>query len=166
MSRALARDCRPPLFEQGYNDHILARKGQLECWKAYLDDNAHRLLLRQCYPDLMQRRMCIVIAGTRYSAFGNFMLLKRPYKVQGQCHVKARYGDLTEEERRRYGCPSYTYRKSLSCRAGSQRRHASTPASPVRSLSSPLGQTTYKPRVTTPPSTALTTWRRHYVPWM
>ena len=106
VSRALARDCRPPLFEQGYNDHILARKGQLECWKAYLDDNAHRLLLRQCYPDLMQRRMCIVIAGTRYSAFGNFMLLKRPYKVQGQCHVKARYGDLTEEERRRYGCPA------------------------------------------------------------
>ena len=81
------------------------RKGQLNNWKAYLADNPHRLLLRQCYPDIMQRRLCITIAGIRYSAFGNFALLRRPEKVQGQCHVKARYGDLTDEERRRYCCP-------------------------------------------------------------
>lgn len=105
VSPASAGDYRRPLFDQGYNDHILTRPGQLNNWKAYLADNPHRLLLRQCYPDIMQRRLCITIAGIRYSAFGNFALLRRPDKVQGQCHMKARYGDLTEEERRRYRCP-------------------------------------------------------------
>ena len=96
---------RRSLFDEGYNDHILMRPGQLNNWKAYLADNPHRLLLRQSHPDLMRRSLCLTIGGTRYSAFGNFMLLKRPEKVQGQCHRVARYGDLTDEERRRYGCP-------------------------------------------------------------
>lgn len=105
-ARALGRDLRLPLFEQGYNDHILMRDGQLDNWKRYIEDNPHRRLLRQCFPDIMERRLCVTIAGIRYSAFGNFSLLKHPEKIQGQCHVKARYGDLTPEERLQYG---YTY---------------------------------------------------------
>lgn len=103
VSRASACDSRPPLFDDGYNDHILMRDGQLENWKAYLDDNPHRLLLRKHFPDIMERRLCITIAGIRFSAFGNFALLMHPEKVQGQCHVKARYGDLTKQERQQYG---------------------------------------------------------------
>lgn len=94
---------RPSLFDDGYNDHILMREGQLNNWKEYLADNPHRLLLRQRFPGIMERRLCITIAGTRYSAFGNFALLKHPEKIQGQCHVKARYGDLTQQERQQYG---------------------------------------------------------------
>lgn len=103
VSQASACDSRPSLFDDGYNDHILMRDGQLENWKAYLDDNPHRLLLRQCFPDIMERRLCITIAGIRFSAFGNFALLMHPEKIQGQCHVKARYGDLTQQERLQYG---------------------------------------------------------------
>ena len=71
-----------PLFEPNYNDHILMRDGQLENWKRYLRDNPRRLMMRREYPDLFRRALCITIAGVRYSAFGNMLLLRQPEKHQ------------------------------------------------------------------------------------
>lgn len=70
------------LFEPGYNDRILMRDGQLENWKAYLAANPYRWLVRHQRPELMRRALCVVIGGVRYGAFGNFMLLRHPEKVQ------------------------------------------------------------------------------------
>lgn len=70
------------LFESGYNDHILMRDGQLANWKRYLAENPFRAWIRQQRPDLLQRALCMVIAGVRYGAFGNFSLLRHPEKHQ------------------------------------------------------------------------------------
>lgn len=77
-----------PLFEDNYNDRILMRDGQLENWKAYLRANPYRWLVRHTRPELMQRSLCIEIGGIRYGAFGNFMLLRHPEKVQVFFHRK------------------------------------------------------------------------------
>ena len=82
VSAASAEDTRPPLFEPNYNDHILMRDGQLENWKRYLRDNPLRYMMRREYPDLFQRALCVTIGGTRYSAFGNMLLLRQPEKHQ------------------------------------------------------------------------------------
>ena len=82
VSVASASDSRPPLFEPNYNDHILMRDGQLDNWRRYLRDNPLRYMMRREYPDLFQRALCITIGDTRYSAFGNMLLLRQPEKHQ------------------------------------------------------------------------------------
>lgn len=82
VSAASASDSRPPLFEPNYNDHILMRDGQLDNWRRYLRDNPLRYMMRREYPDLFQRALCITIGDTRYSAFGNMLLLRQPEKHQ------------------------------------------------------------------------------------
>jgi len=95
VSVASASDTRAPLFEPNYNDHILMRDGQLENWKQYLRDNPRRLMMRREYPRLFQRSLCITIGGTRYSAFGNLLLLRQPEKEQVFFH---RYTDGVRTE--------------------------------------------------------------------
>ena len=82
VSAASAAESRTPLFEPNYNDHILMRDGQLENWKHYLRDNPLRYMMRREYPSLFQRALCLTIGGTRYSAFGNMLLLRQPEKHQ------------------------------------------------------------------------------------
>lgn len=89
----------PSLFSPGYNDRVLKNSRQLQIWKDYLLDNPYRLLVRHTFPSHFQRGLCIEISGKEYSAFGNFLLLKKPEKMQVFCHRKARYGQLTQEER-------------------------------------------------------------------
>ena len=93
---ASAAASHAPLFEPGYNDHILMREGQLDNWKRYLRDNPRRYLMRREYPDLFQRSLCIVIGGMRYSAFGNMLLLRQPEKHQVFFHRRTN-GIPTEE---------------------------------------------------------------------
>ena len=93
---ASAAASRVPLFEPGYNDHILMREGQLDNWKRYLRDNPRRYLMRREYPDLFQRSLCVVIGGLRYSAFGNLLLLRQPEKHQVFFHRRTN-GRPTEE---------------------------------------------------------------------
>ena len=81
-SDADAPESRRPLFEPNYNDHILMRDGQLANWKRYLRDNPRRFMMRLEHPDLFRRTLCITIAGIRYSAFGNMLLLRQPEKHQ------------------------------------------------------------------------------------
>jgi len=88
VSAASAAEPRPSLFEPNYNDHILMRDGQLENWKRYLRDNPRHLMMRREYPALFQRSLCVTIGGTRYSAFGNMLLLRQPEKHQVFFHRK------------------------------------------------------------------------------
>jgi len=96
VSSASAVESRPPLFEPNYNDHILMRDGQLDNWKRYLCDNPLRYMMRREYPDLFQRALCITIGDTRYSAFGNMLLLRQPEKHQVFFHRRTD-GVPTEE---------------------------------------------------------------------
>ena len=96
VSAASAAEQRPPLFEPNYNDHILMRDGQLDNWKRYLRDNPLRYVMRREYPDLFQRALGITIGGTRYSAFGNMLLLRQPEKIQVFFH--RRTGGVPTEE--------------------------------------------------------------------
>lgn len=86
-----------PLFEEGYNDRILMRDGQLANWKIYLRDNPYRWLVMHTRPDLMQRSLCLDIDGIRYGAFGNFLLLRHPEKVQVFFHRKMEDDRLTPD---------------------------------------------------------------------
>ena len=90
---------RPSLFSPGYNDRILKNPRQLQAWKDYLIDNPYRLLVRRTLPTHFQRCLDIKIGDETYSAFGNFLLLKKPEKRQVFCHRKARYCQLTEKEK-------------------------------------------------------------------
>jgi len=96
VSEASASESRPPLFEPNYNDHILMRDGQLDNWKRYLRDNPLRYMMRREYPDLFQRAWCVTVGGTRYSAFGNMLLLRQPEKHQVFFHRRTK-GVPTEE---------------------------------------------------------------------
>lgn len=99
VSVASASESRPSLFEPNYNDHILMRDGQLDNWKRYLRDNPLRYMMRREYPDLFQRALCITIGNTRYSAFGNMLLLRHPEKHQVFFH---RYTDGKRTEDTEY----------------------------------------------------------------
>lgn len=85
------------LFEDNYNDRILMRDHQLENWKAYLQDNPFRWLVRHNCPEVMQRSVCLEIAGIRYGAFGNFLLLRHPEKVQVFFHRRMEDDRLTPD---------------------------------------------------------------------
>ena len=87
---------REPLFDEGFNDRILMRDGQLENWKRYLNDNHWRLLFRQEHPDIMKRVLCLTIDGVRYGAFGNLLLLRYPEKQQVFFH--RRTGGMPTED--------------------------------------------------------------------
>jgi hypothetical protein len=72
------------LFEPNYNDKVLLRAGQLERWKAYLNDNPRRLLAKREHPDLFRVSFGLHISGQTYAAIGNRFLLTRPMKRQVQ----------------------------------------------------------------------------------
>lgn len=80
-----------PLFESGYNDKILMHEGQLGNWKAYLDDNPRRLLLKRQYPQLFTVLSGMEVAGHSCQVVGNRFLLDIPDKVAVIVH--RRYTD-------------------------------------------------------------------------
>lgn len=71
----------PLLFEPGYNDKILLREGQLGNWKAYLDDNPRRLLIKRLNPGLFTVIHDRMVAGKKCQIVGNRFLLDIPDKV-------------------------------------------------------------------------------------
>ena len=98
-----------PLFDDNYDDSFLWRKGQLQAMIAYVHDNPRRAILKARVPQFMQSCLCLTIGGVRYSAFGNFLLLRRPLKAQVFCHRKARMEQLTLEERLANGYSALPY---------------------------------------------------------
>lgn len=81
------------LFEPGYNDQILLRRGQLDAWLRYLEDNPRRLLVKREHPEFFRVQRCVEWKGMKFSAIGNLFLLRKPMKVQVQCSRR-----LTDDE--------------------------------------------------------------------
>jgi len=98
-----------PLFDDNYDDSFLWRKGQLQAMIAYVHDNPRRAIIKARVPQFMQSCLCLTIAGVRYSAFGNFLLLRSPLKAQVFCHRLARMEQLTLEERLANGYTALPY---------------------------------------------------------
>lgn len=78
---APSRPAVQPLFEPGYNDKILLHEGQLDNWRAYLDDNPRRLLIKRQHPQFFTVLRALDVAGRRCQAVGNRFLLDIPDKV-------------------------------------------------------------------------------------
>lgn len=85
-----------PLFEPGYNDKILMHEGQLNNWKAYLDDNPRRLLLKRQNPALFTVLHDMEVAGHKCQLVGNRFLLDIPDKMAVIVHRR-----YTDEENAR-----------------------------------------------------------------
>ena len=81
------------LFAPGYNDKLLLRRGQLQCWLDYLRDNPRRLLMKREHPDLFRVQRGLMVGNQQFSAIGNRFLLDRPVRLQVQCSRR-----LTDEE--------------------------------------------------------------------
>ena len=73
------------LWEPGYNDRVLLKKGQLKRMLAYVDDNPRRLLLKRQHPQFFSHLGTITVAGIAMQAMGNAALLQCPQKLQVQC---------------------------------------------------------------------------------
>ena len=87
---------RPLLFEEGYNDKILMHEGQLDNWKAYLDDNPRRLLLKRQNPQLFTVLSGLEVADHNCQIVGNRFLLGVPDKMAVIVHRR-----YTDEENAR-----------------------------------------------------------------
>ena len=86
---------KPSLFSSGFNDRILFRKGQLQTWIAYLNDNPRRLWLKKHFPDRLRKVYDFKAGkkGHQYTAVGNTFLVTYPERLQVRCHR-----NLTEEQ--------------------------------------------------------------------
>jgi len=83
------------LFEKGYNDRPLVRKGQLQGWIQYLRDNPRRLWLKRHQPDMLRKvyEFEAGAKGRRFTAVGNTFFVTYPEIAQVRCHR-----NLSEEE--------------------------------------------------------------------
>lgn len=86
---------KPSLFSSGFNDRILFRKGQLQTWIAYLNDNPRRLWLKVHFPNRLRKVYDFKAGkkGHQYTAVGNTFLVTFPERLQVRCHR-----NLTDEQ--------------------------------------------------------------------
>jgi len=86
---------KKPLFSSGFNDRILFRKGQLQTWIKYLNDNPRRLWLKMHFPNRLRKVYNFRVGekGHDYTAVGNTFLVTFPERLQVRCHR-----NLTEQE--------------------------------------------------------------------
>jgi len=86
---------KPSLFSSGFNDRILFRKGQLQTWIKYLDDNPRRLWLKTHFTNRLRKVYDFKAGkkGHQYTAVGNTFLVTFPERLQVRCHR-----NLTEEQ--------------------------------------------------------------------
>lgn len=92
----MAEPPRKGLFETGYNDKILMHEGQLDNWKAYLNDNPRRLLIKRNNPELFTVLHDMDVAGEKCQVVGNRFLLDIPDKMAVIVHRR-----YTDEENAR-----------------------------------------------------------------
>lgn len=86
--KELVKSDLPGLWENGYNDMILEREGQLQRMKAYIHDNPRRLAMKRSHPDLFQVQRNITVGIYTFAALGNIFLLDAPCLMQVQCTRK------------------------------------------------------------------------------
>lgn len=70
------------VFERGFCDSILLKKGQLDNWFRYLKNNPLRIALKRCYPELFRAQFDIKIGDRHYNIIGNKFLIDYPDKTQ------------------------------------------------------------------------------------
>ena len=85
-----------PLWEKGFHDRPLTRKGQLQTMIAYLHDNPRRLFVRRHSARTFELRQGVQVGAQVFDAMGNHALLQRPLHA---VHVRRRF---SEQERRAY----------------------------------------------------------------
>lgn len=68
----------PSVFEEGYHDRILLKKGQLQSMLRYVTDNPRRRLIRKQNPDFFYRKHIQSFEGMELEAYGNLQLLEDP----------------------------------------------------------------------------------------
>lgn len=85
-----------PLWEKGYHDRPLRRRGQLQNMLSYLTDNPRRLYMRRHHAQYLHTTKGVRVGRFTLNAVGNLLLLDNPMHV---VHVRRRF---TESERRRY----------------------------------------------------------------
>lgn len=86
--KELVKGDTPGLWEDGYNDLILDRDGQLQRMKAYILDNPRRLAIKRNHADLFQVQRNIKVGEYNFAALGNVFLLDAPCLLQVQCSRK------------------------------------------------------------------------------
>jgi len=64
------------IFEEGFHDRILLRKGQLATLTFYIADNPRRLFIKHARPDLFRRYNHLLIGQMEFAAYGNIFLLR------------------------------------------------------------------------------------------
>ena len=86
--KELVKSDLPGLWEDGYNDMILEREGQLQRMKAYIHDNPRRLAIKRSHPDLFRVQRNITVGSYTFAALENVFLLDAPFMMQVQCTRK------------------------------------------------------------------------------
>lgn len=84
------------LFNEGFNDRPVYRRGQLAAFRKYIADNPRRYWIKKNKREFFRRVNRLVINGREYAAFGNFLLLRDP-----NCswlHISRRFS--SEQKRR------------------------------------------------------------------
>lgn len=84
--------CHKTIFEDGYHDRILLRKGQLDNMLAYVSANPRRRMERIAYRGFHSRHYLADMNGRRYHTYGNIHLLE-DYDI---ANVKISHNDSTE----------------------------------------------------------------------
>lgn len=85
-----------PLWEKGFNDRILAGKGRLNIWIAYLRENPYRLWVKREHHEWFSVQH-ITIGSTPVSVMGNQNLLRSPRRVLVQCSRHLSTAEITAE---------------------------------------------------------------------
>lgn len=98
--RELVKSDLPALWEEGYNDIILDREGQLQRMKEYIHDNPRRLAIKRSHPDLFQVQRNVTLGKYTFAALGNVFLLDAPCLMQVQCTRKLTQQQINETVQR------------------------------------------------------------------
>ncbi|MBR5037823.1 MAG: transposase [Prevotella sp.] len=90
---------KPSLFSRGFNDRILFRKGQLQTWIAYLNDNPRRLWLKVHFSNRLRKvyNFSAGKKGHQYTAVGNTFFVTYPERLQVRCHRNLTEVQIQEE---------------------------------------------------------------------
>jgi len=76
-AQPLRRDSSPTLWQRGFQDTILLRRGQLERMRNYILDNPRRLAIRRAHPELFTQ---VAQLTHGCAGIGNRFLLERPVR--------------------------------------------------------------------------------------
>ena len=85
------------LWEEGYNDMILDREGQLHRMKDYILDNPRRLAIKRTHPDFFQVQRNVRVGDYTFEAIGNTFLLDAPSLLQVQCSRRLTAEQIAEK---------------------------------------------------------------------